>query len=671
MNRRHPLPAEVYALVEHSPATVLLEGGKRRLSETKEKPWTQLFISPLRVCTAHKAEEIPHLFAAIEQAVAQGKYAAGFFTYECGNAFEPKAGMRPLPGGAALAWFGIYERSYVFDHETGEFAGGEPLELRRSRNASPSEPPEHDALQGHEFTRAEDGQTNAQDLAPEPELTAEFALTEAEYAQRIAAIHEWIRAGDVYQLNFTAPFRVKAAGSVAAHYARLRVRQPVDYGAFLHWQQGHHILSFSPELFFHVDYAGDARRIVTRPMKGTARRGRTTREDKQIAEWLRNDAKNRSENLMIVDLLRNDLGRLARFGTVRAEELFAVERYPTLWQMTSTVSAELRPEVGFHDIFRALFPCGSITGAPKVRATQLIAEIEEEPRGVYTGAIGFFSREQSVFNVAIRTLTLAGGQGVFGAGSGIVIDSDPAEEFRECLLKARFLTGPAHCATAPSANGVKIVSQPDTFFLIETMLWNGAYPLLDLHLDRLADSADYFGFACDRDAVRSALEQHAQPFADRAPRKVRLLLIDPDGNFGINSELLPSSPDPNRIGRVCISSHRTDPADATLYHKTTQRPLYTFEYSKFTDRGYDDVLFLNLRGEVTEGAISNVFIEKDGRWFTPPIECGLLAGVYRRHLLATRPEIEERVLTLDDLRSADAIYLSNAVRGLRRVEIAW
>ena len=240
----------------------------------------------------------------------------------------------------------------------------------------------------------------------EAEIAAEFALSEAEYAQRIAAIHDWIRAGDVYQLNFTAPFRVAAQGSVAALYARLRARQPVDYGAFLHWQQGRHILSFSPELFFRIENDGSTRRIITRPMKGTARRGRTTREDREIAEWLRNDPKNRSENVMIVDLLRNDLGRVARTGSVHADRLFAVERYPTLWQMTSTVSAELRPEVGFHEIFRALFPCGSVTGAPKVRAMQLMAELEDAPRGVYTGAIGFFSPRQTVFNVAIRTLEL-------------------------------------------------------------------------------------------------------------------------------------------------------------------------------------------------------------------------------------------------------------------------
>jgi para-aminobenzoate synthetase / 4-amino-4-deoxychorismate lyase len=648
MTRRHSLPAEVYALVERTPAAVLLESAPGS-SKTSEKTWTQLFVSPIRRLAAFTPDDIATLFKDIESAIAAGHCAAGFFTYECGSCLEPKAAVHPLCPGQPLAWFGIYERSYAFDHGIGAFIDGEPPELEHCRARSqaekqllPDEPP--------------------------PELLAEFALTEAEYTERIAAIHEFICSGDVYQLNFTAPFRVEtgaaAPGSIAAHYERLRLRQPVAYGAFLHWQQGEYVLSFSPELFFRVDHEGNARRIVTRPMKGTAPRGRTTKEDCAIAEWLRNDTKNRSENIMIVDLLRNDLGRIARFGSVRCQDLFALERHPTLWQMTSTVAAELRPDAGFHDIFRALFPSGSVTGAPKVRAMQLIAELEDAPRGVYTGAIGFFSPQETVFNVAIRTLVLTHGEGIFGAGSGVVIDSDPAEEFRECLLKARFLTGPAH-----RSRDSFFTSQPDELFLIETMLWDGAaYPLIDLHLDRLADSADYFGFDYDCDAVRAALTQHAEQFADASPRKVRLLLIDSDGNFGINSEAIEAAV-PHRVGRVCISEHRTDPADPMLYHKTAQRSLYALNFLQAQEKGFDDVLFLNLRGEVTEGAISNVFIEKAGRWFTPPIECGLLAGVYRRHLLETRPEIEEKVLTLDDLRTADAIYLSNAVRGLRRVEI--
>ncbi len=689
MNRRHSLPAEVYALVEQTPATVLLEGGRpdnNELDRTESngEPWTRLFTAPVRVCAAYDASEIPALFAAIESAVAAGQSAAGFFSYECGSCFEPKAPMRPSrqgqppdqtstqrlaqPLAQPLAWLGIYPRSYAFDHETGEFVDGEPPELARFRaeNQPGAEKTAEALYQGTSGAPTQwvgrvpqSPQNERRALAPEESFSAEFALTEAEYAKRIARIHEWIRAGDVYQLNFTAPFRLRTKAGAAALYAHLRARQPVDYGAFLHWQAGRHILSYSPELFFRVDWEGATRRIVTRPMKGTAPRGRTTREDREIAAWLANDPKNRAENVMIVDLERNDLGRVARTGSVRVEKLFAVERLPTLWQMTSTVSAELRPEVGFHDIFRALFPCGSITGAPKVRAMQLIAEVEDSPRGVYTGAICFFSPRQTVFNVAIRTVDLDGGQGTLGAGGGIVIDSNAAEEFRECMLKAEFLTR----SSAQSAEPLS---------LIETMLWDGAYPLIDPHLDRLADSARYFGFPFARETVKAALETHAQQFARTSagqPRKVRLLLLG-GGELQIADEVLAPG-GAERVGRVRIAQYRTDPADPLLYHKTTHRAAYAQAFNEAARAGFDDVLFLNLRGEVTEGAISNIFVEKDGRWLTPPVECGLLPGVYRRHLLKTRPEIEERVLHEEDLRSADAIYLTNAVRGLRRVEIEW
>lgn len=633
MKRRRPVPADVYALVENTPATVLLEGGGLHNPETGEEPWTQLFTAPLRICAAYDAAGLADLFAAIETAVDAGHCAAGFFTYECGRCFEPQAGLHPARAGLPLAWVALYERSYVFDHAAGRFIGEDPpgLAAFAGAGATPS--------------------------APHPVIETNFALSEAEYARRIAAIHEWIRAGDVYQLNFTAPLQVKVQGSAAALYAHLRACQPAEYGALLHWQAGRHILSFSPELFFRIDREGAARRITTRPMKGTAARGRTTREDRERAAWLRNDPKNRAENVMIVDLERNDLGRVARFGSVRVEKLFALERYPTLWQMTSTVTAELRPGVCLADIFRALFPCGSITGAPKVRAMQLLGQLEDAPRGVYTGAIGFFSPRTTVFNVAIRTLELNGRQGTMGIGSGIVLDSDPAAEYRECMLKARFLTGAAHALST-------------RFSLIETMLWNGSYPLLALHLDRLADSAEYFGFPCQRTAVEAALQAYAQQFTDSAPRKVRLLL-DGEGALQITDELLPAARGAERIGRVRIARERTDTADPMFFHKTTHRPLYAQAFQAASRAGYDDVLFLNQRGEVTEGAISNIFIEKDGCWRTPPIECGVLPGVYRRHLLATHPEMEECLLYADDLRAADALYLANAVRGLRRIEIDW
>jgi para-aminobenzoate synthetase/4-amino-4-deoxychorismate lyase len=634
MNRWHSLPAEVFALVEQSPATVLLDCGKR---EAGAEARTQLFTEPLRICPAHSPADITDLFAEIESAVAAGHTAAGYFTYECGNCFEPKAGLAALPAGQPLAWFGIYERGYRFDHATGAFPEGEPTQLAQFREVLQLD-------------------------AEEPRVEASFSLTREQYAEKIAAIHEWIRAGDVYQLNFTAPYTLKVHGGVTALYAKLRARQPVEYGAFIHAQPGQRILSFSPELFFRIDAAEGERRITTRPMKGTVARGRTTREDRERAEWLRNDAKNRAENLMIVDLLRNDLGRLAKFGTVRAENMFAVERYSTLWQMTSTITGELRPEVGFGDVFRALFPCGSITGAPKVRAMQLLAQLEAQPRGVYTGAIGYFSPHRTVFNVAIRTLVMNGSEGTMGVGSGIVIDSVADEEYSECELKAAFLRPYAH----RSSSNIEL---NDKFMLIETLLWDGGFPLLELHLDRLTDSAEYFAFPYQRVIAKTALETYACKFSLGEKHKVRLLL-DSEGELHISNEHLRPGKT-NEAGRVCFATKRVDSTDRWLYHKTTQRALYSLAYTQAAEKRYDEVLFLNERDEVTEGAISNIFIEKGNRTFTPPVECGLLPGVYRRYLLETRPDIELRVLTLDDLRNADAIYICNAVRGLRKVQIDW
>ena len=677
MNRWHSPPAALYELVEHTPATVLLESARPAPADSEpgaspSTAPTRLFTEPLRVCVANCPAELPNLFEEIERAVAAGLSAAGYFAYECGAFFEPTAAAPVKPPGQRaaepLAWFGIYRKPHLFDHQTGVFSEGDPPGFAQFRAALDHEPPGNSAVE------------------------CTLSITEEQYAQRIAAIHEWIRAGDVYQLNFTVPLRVRAHGNSAALYCRLRSLQPAPYGAFLHTQPGRRILSFSPELSFRLENDDSqkgpvshpcdvlpsqgwesttpSRRITTRPMKGTAPRGRTTSEDRALAGWLRNDPKNRAENVMIVDLLRSDLGRLCTFGSVRAADLFAVERYPTLWQMTSTIIGELRPEITFQQIFRALFPCGSITGAPKIRAMQLIAKLEQQPRGAYTGAIGFFSKQESVFNVAIRTLTLDGEAGAMGVGSGIVIDSNPQDEFRECLLKAEFLTSPANSPVRPS---------PDSFSLVETLLWRGEYPLIELHLDRLEDSAHYFAFPFNRAETKAALLAHAN-LPTRYPRaagansrppsqKVRLLL-NPDGSLQITTEALPDTAATHAL-KVRIAAHRTDPSDPMYYHKSTHRPLYAQSFQAATQAGYDDVLFLNLRGEVTEGAIHNIFIEKDGRLLTPPVDCGLLPGVHRRHILATHPNAEEKILALEDLRGADAVYLSNAVRGLRAAIIQW
>lgn len=610
-----PLPAGVSALAESTPGTVLLETAK----PAADPPLSRLFLFPYKTLAPRSAEELAALFAEIDATVAQQRYAAGYFAYECGAALEPAAGPMRAED-EPLAWFGFYDRCFVFDHRAGRFVGDVPPGLQR-------------IAPGDEAAHVETG------LVPDAEA----------FAHAIQAIHRWIADGDIYQLNYTWPLALQTESRPAALYRELVARQPVPYAALVHCAPGNHVLSLSPELFFCIETDGDARQIRTMPMKGTAARGRTTAEDRAAAEGLRTSEKNRAENVMIVDLLRNDLGRLCTFGSVRAEDLFAVERHPTLWQMTSTVSGTLRADVRTKDLMRALFPSGSVTGAPKVRAMQLIARLEQRRRGVYTGAIGYFSAERSVFSVAIRTLEMRGGAGAMGVGSGIVIDSSADDELREGVLKAEFL--------------VRAAEEREPLRLIETLLWRDGFPLLDLHLDRLEDSADYFGFACERAAVQAALESAASKLTGRSAHRVRLLL-NALGEIEISYAPLGETGDAPM--RVTISAERTDPRDRFLFHKTTHRRRYAGAFAQAQRDGFADALFFNTRGELTEGAISNVFVELNGCLVTPPLACGLLPGVFRRHLLETRPEIIEAVVTRDDLQRASGLWLANAVRGLRR-----
>jgi para-aminobenzoate synthetase/4-amino-4-deoxychorismate lyase len=350
---------------------------------------------------------------------------------------------------------------------------------------------------------------------------------------------------------------------------------------------------------------------------------------------------------MIVDLLRNDLGRIAEFGSVHPDKLFTVERLPSLLQMTSEIRATLRPDITPYHLFAALFPSGSIIGAPKIHSMQLLRGLERRDRGVYTGAIGFWSPSgEALFSVAIRTVILDSGHLTMGIGSGLVADSIATSEYNECLLKADFLRDQA-------------------FGLIETMRWqHGRCDLLQLHLDRLQSSAEYFHFHLDRELIQRAIEHHAASLDAAIPYKLRLVL-------GHRGDCAFDAPEPITIDdsatqvivRLC---HR--PSDSTnplLQHKTTRRAFYDQVYAEARRQGFADVIFVNERGHITEGAIHNIFVRHKDRWRTPPTVAGLLPGVYRRHLLTTQPEITEANLTPEDLRTADEIWLTNAVRGFR------
>jgi para-aminobenzoate synthetase/4-amino-4-deoxychorismate lyase len=618
------LPADFSSTVDREAASVLL--GTARLDEFNHKSY--LFHDCREALVARSVDDVPTVFTGIEAALRDGCYVAGFLSYECGAHFEPRV-PATVPGAVAgalpLAWFGVYESPKVFDHFADEG------DSRNGRSSAPVPV------------------ANENPLADLGELRLDISASA--YRERVERIKRYIEAGDTYQVNFTTRVRIPYQAPATALFSALLRNQPVAYGALLNLGDTQ-VVSASPELFFQL--RGD--HITTRPMKGTAARGKDLDEDAAIAAWLEGDEKNRSENVMIVDLLRNDLGRICVPGSILAEKLFAVERYRTLFQMTSTVSGKLRPEIDFYAIFKAVFPCGSIVGAPKVRTMQIIHELEGSAtearrRGIYTGAIGFISpRREAVFSVAIRTLVLRDGIAQMGVGSGIVYDSDADAEYEECRLKAAFLT-----------------LSPVEFQLIETMLWDGDYFLLESHLERLAASAAYFDFRFDREEVLSGLLDLRHGFATGQRHRVRLQLEE-SGAVQFSSSPIPATPESSSgLLSVMLAEERVFSGDLYLRHKTTNRDLYERTYARASALGFDDALFLNERGEITEGAIHNIFMEMNGQLLTPPLAAGVLPGVFRRHLLETRSTAAERTLTLDDFRAADRVFLCNSVRGLREV----
>lgn len=465
--------------------------------------------------------------------------------------------------------------------------------------------------------------------APAGVAGLQSGISEVNYVAAVERIQGFIADGDCYQVNFTFPLHFEWFGSPIALYSRLRERQPVSYGGFIGGVEGG-LVSLSPELF--LERRGD--RLLTRPMKGTAARS-------VPAEQLLRSTKDLAENLMIVDLLRNDLGRIAENGSVVVDRLFGIEDYPTVWQMVSEVSASV-PGRCLDDILRALFPCGSITGAPKIRAMQIAAALESSPRAAYTGALGWIAPTGDFrLNVAIRTLALAdNGSGQLGVGSGIVADSEPAAEWQECLLKASFLRD---CDP-----GLQ---------LIETLRReNGVYPMWVGHLARLKRSAAYFGFPLDEQLLFRELGR--QPA--RGTWRVRLTL-DKSGAMDVRAAVLDSGAD-----SCCavLATARIDSHDVLRRHKTTSRAIYDAALASMADQTkVFDVIFLNQRGEVAEGARSNIFIERDGLLLTPPLESGALPGVLRASLLASG-EAKEAVLWPADLQHG--FWLGNALRGLQR-----
>jgi para-aminobenzoate synthetase / 4-amino-4-deoxychorismate lyase len=583
--------------------TILLESSRQ--DEVNNK--NLLFSSPIAILSTNNLSEIPALFNSIEKQLKNKKWIAGYVSYECAYHFENNISANFQNNSSfSLAWFGIYDS---------------PLQIQK------------DILDG---------------IIPNTQSTIQnhrLLIDDRAYKKTIERLKEYILNGDTYQVNFTDRFEFDINGSTSELYFALRKKQHVPYGAFINLGDSQ-ILSFSPELFFKRN----ANSISTKPMKGTVKRGRTLDEDYVNEEWLRNDEKNRSENLMIVDLLRNDIGRICQTGSVTVENMYAIERYETVIQMTSTVNGIVNSDTSYYEMFKALFPCGSVTGAPKIRTMQIINELEDHRRGVYCGAIGFISPdEEAVFNVAIRTIEAENGKGTMGVGSGIVFDSDPQQELEECKLKAAFL-----------------LSQEMEFQLLETILWDGKFTFLEEHLIRMKNSADYFSFEFHQDKILDALFLSVRSLDRQNKYRVRLLLSNDSEPFVEVFELLESSVS----NQIKIAPIRTNSEDRFLFHKTTKRELYNRYSAHAKAENLADYIFLNERNEITEGSITNIFIEKDAKLLTPPLSSGLLAGVYRREVLKTNHQASESILTMSDLTSSDAIYICNSVRGWTKVTLS-
>lgn len=539
-------------------------------------------------------------------------YAAGYITYETGYYLHQKL-YRFTDDNPPGIRFGIYNEPVRFDHETGNF----------NRQV----PPGFDNRKGT---------YSVENIHP--------VICKKDYIPAVERIRKYIEEGYTYQVNYTTKLEFTFNGSPSALYAVLRKAQPTAYSALIR-RGDSWILSFSPELFFKIENGI----ITSKPMKGTIGRGRTNDEDVKHAKHLKSDEKNRAENLMIVDLLRNDIGTMAATGSVTVPSMFDVEKYRTVMQMTSTVTGELRNNLSWYDIISNMFPCGSVTGAPKLRTMEIIKELERHKRGVYTGAIGMIKPGgDAVFNVPIRTIEIKGDSGFMGIGSGIVWDSDPEEEYEECLLKAHFLTQP-----------YKPIE------LIESMRYENGYHRPAMHLDRLLDSARYFDIPVERETVETLLQKNEKELDKEAMYKIRLT-VNEEGDIRIDHEKI--SPDIKQPVRLKLCSTPTDSADRFLYHKTTRRELYQTEFKKAQEEGYFDVIFQNERGEITEGAITNVYMKENNMLYTPPVECGLLNGIYRRMLLNEK-KTGEKTITVDAFLNANEIYVSNSVRGLLEARI--
>lgn len=580
----------------------MISAGNQIIMHWAEKGKWLRFQNPLEVFQAANSAEVISVLNHIEKEVEIKKvHAAGFLAYEAGSVFDPALRFKPA-GDFPLAWFGLF------------------------REAEPFVPPHGKG-------------------APFWSPAWQSSVTKGEYEQAVQSIKSYLAQGATYQVNYSYRLRAHFTGDALAYFLQIAGTNNIPYAAFIDSER-YAVCSFSPELFFSLN----GKTISSKPMKGTMPRGLLYEDDLANSRILHASEKNRAENIMIVDMVRNDLGRIAEVGTVTVPARFEIEKYDTVWHMTSTVQA--RTSASLSRIFQALFPPASCTGAPKVRTSEIIAELETSPRRIYTGSIGFLSPGRKMqFNVAIRTILIDKhlNEGEYGVGGGIVWDSSDEAEYDECAVKAKVAC-----------------EHPVDYDLLETLLWtpSGNYFLLSLHINRLKQSAAYFSFPFNLNKIQDELSSLASKFTSCLHR-VRLLL-NREGDITLEAFPYPYQPGSTETPVVCPAKYPVASDSVCLYHKTTNRLVY--ENAKASCPGYDEVILWNDKGEITEFCAGNIIVKIKGEFLTPPVKCGLLPGTFRSWLLK-KGLVKEKVITLKMMEQCEKVYFCNSVRKMQKVKL--
>ena len=568
---------------------------KKTVIDFKELGQRYIFSQPLKELKTRKVSEVKSILDQVENYQKAGYYVPGYLSYEAASAFEEKFQLHQAPlSGEYLAYFTVHQE----------------VEL--------AEIP----LTYSEVDLAEDWHST---------------IIAQDYEAAIAKIHQEIRQGNTYQVNYTLQLKEKIQGDHWALYNRLVVEQNAAYNAYIE-HDDFTVLSISPELFFKTQ----DQQLITRPMKGTVARGLRTEEDLELAAWLAQDSKNRAENMMIVDLLRNDMNRICQIGSVQVQKLCQIEQYSTVWQMTSTIQGQLAESCQLRQIFQALFPCGSITGAPKISTMAIIKELEPQARGLYCGTIGLcLPSGERIFNVAIRTLQIHQGEAIYGAGGGITWDSNWQSEYQEAQQKAAVLYR----------------KNPQFQLFSTAKVSQGQISLYDQHLNRLREAARYFAFPFDQDRLEEELEQLLASQQKKEDQRLKISL-NKKGDFQF--ELAPLKPLAKTFKRAQLVQQKKDLASPFTYFKTSHRPHLSLK-----DR---EQIYYNAQGQLLETSIGNLLLKLDGKLYTPPLELGLLDGIYRQSLLKNG-QVQEKILTLNDLQQAEKVYACNALRGIYELEV--